>query len=232
MIGTTLKSRREDLSLDLREVSQSLRIRYEYLKALEDDDFGKFPAEIYAKGFIREYARYLNIDPDPLINEYQQLTARPPEAAPQVEPLQTEKKRSRAPLFIALALALIAAVIPFVTSRPAKEHTPVSRVPEVPKELPVAAAPAPVEQQSHFTLVVTATETAWLRIDLDEGLSEEVLMHAGEERAWDSQIGFTIRLGNAGGVRLSLNDRDLGTPGAKGQVLTLRLPHQEAAPAP
>jgi cytoskeletal protein RodZ len=42
-----------------------------YLSALEEGaPLGAFPAPVYARGFLREYARYLGLDPEPLVDRY------------------------------------------------------------------------------------------------------------------------------------------------------------------
>jgi cytoskeletal protein RodZ len=46
------------------------RIRRDYLVALENDDFS-FQAPVYVKGFLVNYARYLRLDPDPLVMEFE-----------------------------------------------------------------------------------------------------------------------------------------------------------------
>ena len=54
-------------------------------------------------------------------------------------------------------------------------------------------------------------------------------MRPGDSKKWSSQKGFDLKIGNAGGVKLVLNGKDLGAPGAKGQVLKLRLPKDETS---
>jgi cytoskeletal protein RodZ len=69
-IGKKLKDQRYSLELSLADVSRSTKIRTEYLEALESDDFTKFDSHVYAKGFIRNYALFLKLDPAPLIALY------------------------------------------------------------------------------------------------------------------------------------------------------------------
>lgn len=69
-IGKKLKDERYNKGVTLSEVSQSTKIRVEYLEALERDDFSKFDSHVYAKGFIRNYALFLGLDPAPLIALY------------------------------------------------------------------------------------------------------------------------------------------------------------------
>lgn len=74
MIGTTigekLKNQRLKLKLTLSIAANETKIREDTLRQLEENDFTKFTSHLYTKGFIRNYAKYLNLDPAPLIAIY------------------------------------------------------------------------------------------------------------------------------------------------------------------
>ena len=72
LMGKILKQKREELGEELRDISLVVRIRTTYLKAIEEENFEKLPAEVYAKGYIREYARYLNVPFADAVSAYQQ----------------------------------------------------------------------------------------------------------------------------------------------------------------
>ncbi len=72
-----------------------------------------------------------------------------------------------------------------------------------------------------LTLNLKASETAWVRIVYQDTLAEEGVFTAGIDRSWTSREKFYLKIGNAGGVRLFLNSRDLGTPGDVGQVVNI-----------
>jgi len=228
LLGEILKEKREGLGLDLKEVAHNLRIQYEYLKAIENNDLEKLPPDVYTRAYIREYARFLNIDSGTLLDEYakQQMSAH---AVIQTEPPPVQKKFAFPRRVLLIPLVIIIVVI-FVIYFP--RISPVKKTGEV----PVAGTPSTVYEEAqvspphvspvstHNMLTVNAVETTWLRIEIEEGMSEEVLMKPGETKQWTSTKGFSIKVGNAGGVRLVLNDKDMGIPGAKGQVVKLTLP--------
>jgi hypothetical protein len=56
--------------VDLDEVHAATGIRPRYLQAIEQEDWDALPEEFYARSFLRKYARFLDLDPDPLIEEY------------------------------------------------------------------------------------------------------------------------------------------------------------------
>lgn len=68
-IGQKLKQAREDQRITLEHASESTRIRVPYLKALETDDVSILPSPVQARGFLRNYADYLGLDFDRLLEE-------------------------------------------------------------------------------------------------------------------------------------------------------------------
>lgn len=69
-LGGTLRATREALGLDLGEVARKLCLSPRQLEALEADDLHALPSPTFTRGFIRNYARLLNLDPDPLLAVY------------------------------------------------------------------------------------------------------------------------------------------------------------------
>ncbi len=66
-----LKDRREKLGKTIEEIAKATRIKGSYLRAIEDGDFSKLPVEVYTRGYIREYARFLGVSPDIAIASYE-----------------------------------------------------------------------------------------------------------------------------------------------------------------
>jgi hypothetical protein len=56
--------------VDLDEVHAATGIRPRYLRAIEEEDWNALPEEFYARSFVRKYAQFLGVDPDPLVDEY------------------------------------------------------------------------------------------------------------------------------------------------------------------
>jgi cytoskeletal protein RodZ len=63
-VGELLKSKREKKKLSLEEVNKHTKLSVDVLQSIEQDDFGSFESEIYLKGFLRNYAKYLGLDVD------------------------------------------------------------------------------------------------------------------------------------------------------------------------
>jgi hypothetical protein len=76
-------------------------------------------------------------------------------------------------------------------------------------------------------LRVQAREPTWIQVTIDGHLAKDLLLQPGQTAEWSAQTGFTVTLGNAGGVALTLNGHDLPALGKSGQVIrNLRLPSQ------
>jgi cytoskeleton protein RodZ len=70
VIGDTLTEARTRRAVDLDEVESVTGIRTRYLRAIEAEDWDVLPEEFYARSFIRKYAQFLGVDPEPLVEEY------------------------------------------------------------------------------------------------------------------------------------------------------------------
>lgn len=68
--GDLLRTVRESQGVDLRAVSQRTKIGTGYLRAIEDEDFGKLPAPVYVRGFLVEFAKYLQLDAEQVARTY------------------------------------------------------------------------------------------------------------------------------------------------------------------
>ncbi len=66
-LGETLRAQREKKGITLDQAAADTRIREKFLKALEDDDYQALPGAVYTKGFLRNYAEYLDLDQEELV---------------------------------------------------------------------------------------------------------------------------------------------------------------------
>lgn len=75
-IGSILKEKRKDLKLELTDVSNEIKISVIYLQALEEGSFSKFPSEVYLKGFLKNYAKFLGISTEKALALYRRENER------------------------------------------------------------------------------------------------------------------------------------------------------------
>jgi cytoskeletal protein RodZ len=63
-VGKILKSERKKKNLPLKEIEKKIRVRKKYLIALESDDWTPFTSKVYISGIIRNYSKFLELDPE------------------------------------------------------------------------------------------------------------------------------------------------------------------------
>lgn len=237
--GGWLRQQREVRQIELREIADRTKISVRYLRAMEQDRFDLLPGSIFAKGFLREYAKYLGLDPDEAVNFY--LSTRL-EDEPEDEDVVPEKPASPRVWSRGLALALLAIVLLAVASfflfsylernrdRSSTQDSPpygppVQQPAQSPEEPPAgisstepaggtSAHPSPLE------VTVDFSEDCWVEIviDGDERLDQRFVQ--GESLQLSAQQSVEFRtLGNAGGVSLQVNGVPYPLEARPGEVL-------------
>jgi cytoskeletal protein RodZ len=72
VLGSELRAARLQKELSLEEVEQELRIRAKFLRAIEAGDYSLLPSQVQARGFLRNYATFLSLDPNIILARYEQ----------------------------------------------------------------------------------------------------------------------------------------------------------------
>ncbi len=223
-IGEALRTAREQKGLTYLEVEQETKIRARYLEALEEERFEELPGETYTLGFLRIYASYLGLDPEPLVAAYKaERGAALPQPAPAPKKVPPRERRlPRLPwlprlfpwLLVLLGLLLLFLYATAAGEKKAREEVPSRGVPA-----PTAPAPAAEQREETFRLVVAAKEPCWLRAEVDGGEEFMGVLQPGERRAFTAREYVRLRLGNAGGVDLYRDGRKLPPAGGRGEVV-------------
>lgn len=96
-ISDRLRVAREARGVDLFRVERDTKIRVKYLAAMEQGHFSELPADVYARGFLRNYASYLGLDPDEAELEWRRSDYEPAYVTPSVMEPAVFDLASRAP---------------------------------------------------------------------------------------------------------------------------------------
>ncbi len=118
-VGKKLAQARLKRGLSLDEAAHAIKLRPEKILALENDDLASFPSNAYAKGFLKNYARYLGVDVEAFVRtidstfpitvaEYQYLTNAPEQPADHASGRRERRPPSILPLAVAAALLFFA----------------------------------------------------------------------------------------------------------------------------
>jgi cytoskeleton protein RodZ len=135
--GGRLAAERERRGLGVQHVADALHVEGRLVEAMENDHFEAFDAPVYARGFLRKYATFLQLPPDELLAAYDALYGRP--AAPTLIPLATAQlaardwSRLKVPAAVLGVVLLVGAVYWWWPSR--------GRAPATLSAAPTAAAP-------------------------------------------------------------------------------------------
>ena len=103
--GEELRREREIRGISLKEISDATKISKRFLEAIERNDHRTLPAPVFTRGFVREYARYLGLNAEEIVNRYNFAAAgddRIEQSAhldrlvqPQAAPLPRDREQSR-----------------------------------------------------------------------------------------------------------------------------------------
>ena len=116
-IGEFFKQVRETKGLTIDEVASKTRIRTDFVKALEDGNFAKLPDQVFARGFVRSYARSLGLDEEDAIHRFAQSAGAYYDKQVERERLkvrQAEEERKRLANRKAVAIAIGIAILTLI----------------------------------------------------------------------------------------------------------------------
>ncbi len=233
-LGDEFRAAREARHLSLSDVSERLHIRSVYLKNIEDEDWAAIAAPVYVRGFIRAYARFLGLDPEDAVDRYNDAIGETP--ATMSGPLYIGPPSSAGPsIWVWLAGAAALFLVGFVgfsyyqfekggggVRHPAAKPIAVATASAAPTS-GALVSPAPSVAPTRAvatsnTLVVRVRQDSWLEISVDGSQKLAQIVPAGSEKIYHGKTA-TVRAGNAGGVDILVNGKDVGILGATGDVV-------------
>ncbi|MGB4224927.1 MAG: RodZ domain-containing protein [Syntrophorhabdus sp.] len=241
-IGSILKTAREVKKIDLREVSDVLCLRKSLVEAIEAGNLKMLPHEVYVRSYIKRYAAFLNLSDQILPELIEEKEEDTPEKMCESKPQQ--KFAIKLPKFSFLHLPRKAFVYPaialilvgfYVIDRMNRDYVPetVSKI-----ETTVGfSSQSQVNPDSSITaeqqtvpsinegkkLMITCKERAWISVVIDDNEKKEFMLNAQEMIILHAKERFDLLIGNAGGVTLILNGKDIDFTGKSGEVKRIKL---------
>lgn len=202
----------------MREISDATNISVRYLEALEENRFDILPGPVFVRGFLRQYARHVGLDPDEVVNSY--LTAHG--AAADDEEIATPlRRRGREwvsgvvlAVGVLLLLAAVAALAFYVERSGARQTRSALAAPPV-TEAPSLRAPEPAAGDPVAPLVVTLDFQAdcWVEATVDEGRPLSQLHLQGESLRLAAERRVLLTLGEPTAVRIEVNGQPYAISG-------------------
>ncbi|MDF0651392.1 MAG: hypothetical protein CV081_00605 [Nitrospira sp. LK265] len=153
-VGEFFRQVRETKGLTVDEVASKTRIRTDFVKALEDGNFAKLPDQVFAKGFVRSYARSLGLDEEDAIHRFIQSAGSFYEKQDErerlkVRQIEEDRKRQSNRKAVTIAISIAVLTLIFLLSREqsavfrrgAAEQGPATkRTTQAAKEVPASMA--------------------------------------------------------------------------------------------
>lgn len=239
-LGEVLREARRRKGITLAQAEKETRIREKYLAALEEEDYESLPGNVYAKGYLRNYAQYLSLDPDKVLQLYPNYPTGPGRLRPDEPVLPPATKPLEAPhrplpsfavilFFVILAGAIFAWVYSALLGPSSIVPTPTIPIP-TPTEvvlIPTAAPDAPTDvpqaaptPRTYDGLEIQATfrSAGWVLVEEDGKQVFAGTLPAGTVRTWKGQNEVSIWSGNSTQIDITANGVDKGPLGDKDVV--------------
>jgi transcriptional regulator with XRE-family HTH domain len=231
--GEELRREREIRGISLKEIADATKISKRFLEAIERNDHRTLPAPVFTRGFIREYARYLGLNADDIVNRYNYAAAGDDriEKSPHLERLaQRETKQGIPPPYkridrnvyvLVLIVAALAAVAYWaITHRHENRIAAEGGGATLKAAIPQTTTTAPLAAQEPMRMTVDVIGDSWVVLDADDKTVIDEEMHRGDRKTLEAKESFHFRtIGNAGGLKLTLNDLPMPALGRDGEVI-------------
>lgn len=250
--GEELRREREIRGISLKEIADATKISKRFLEAIERNDHRTLPAPVFTRGFVREYARYLGLNAEEMVNRYNFGAAgddRIEKSAhlerlvqPPVIQGQAPKKKGIPPVYaridtnVYILILIVAALLGVSwwaiqhkraeadlmreTTPPPSATTP----PTLPKTVSEPAAPLTSAEPEPLKLTLELTDDSWIDLEADGHTVMKDEYRRGTRETFEAKESFRFkRIGNAAGVILMINDKQIPPLGREGQVIKNRL---------
>jgi len=237
-----LKKIRLDKNISLQTISRDSRIQVQYLEALEAGEFEKIPV-VYDKLFFQTYLSYLNLEnADEYLAAFKALRKEVyhPTPTTTIQRIKTTDAKGHPyinlkTLFIAGPAVLIIFILGFMAwnSEIVGNNTP-KKVKELPVRQVVQSIEAKQEALADSIELVTkrqkiadrvlvkinAIERTWIRYIKDGTDTTEYMLQEGNNIEIDADSTLHFLVGNAAGVKFTINGEEKGLMGKKGEVIS------------
>lgn len=248
-----LKAAREFKKVTLEEISSTTKINITFLQALEDGCWDILPepyikgflkayAQCVGMNVFKVLKKYDELEKGVEPTEEELAEGEPKLAPPEPPPppvrsrFPAVKVRTYGLLYGLLVVAIVVVGIILLSGRDSEvseEPTQAQQegtgpattdTSEMQGVVPVAPPSGGAEAvQEPFTVFASFEEPCYVEIVLDDSVTRDYLFQAGQSRTWRPIKSLWLKIGNAGGARVTFNGQELGVLGARNQVATLTL---------
>jgi cytoskeletal protein RodZ len=254
-IGARVRHAREQRGLSLHDAARLTKLSAAVHRAIEQNDFASLPAGMYRKAYLRTVAAEVGLDPVEIAADYERQYELPAQSAAATTDTAPVRRRwteilqphSRAVVSLT-ALATLLAIwfavqpVPFSSRFPLEGQSPAElggRPTLVNARTPAAAgaamqtsgarvAPAISPTAALLKIDLTTTGWCWVAVNSDGERVVYGLIEPGKRVVVEGRRRISLRLGDGGSVRLSINDGPRRTAGGDGEVVELEVTSADA----
>ncbi len=225
--GSELRKQREVRGISLKEIADATKISRRYLEAIESDQHDILPAPVFTRGFVKEFARYLGLDAEEMVDRYSESIR----ASTESDELEDQHVSQPLPLIrvdrnvVVFGVLLLLSVVVIWWLWTSGDGTPEPETASITETVAPAIAPEVPEatkatqatdtsrsgeerpvRLSGLTLQVRVLEDTWVILHADGRTPTNEVLREGTRRRFeaDEQLRFEV-VGNAGGLDLTLN---------------------------
>lgn len=213
-LGDMLRDARHKKHATLEHAAAATRIKVPFLAALEDGEYGQLPGPAYITGFLRNYASYLGLHPDDVVQEYNSYR---PVTQPTVRPATRvlasgyhRENRTRFLWGLAAIVLLLAAAYAIKQYNDASAH---SYTPLNVSTSTLGGTISPTAQpQSRVHLArvtLQALVPVWVRVTVNGHRVFQGILHAHSSRAWKGRSVYVLTM-NGTHLRAIYNGQQRG----------------------
>ena len=239
-LGSSITQARKSAGLSIEDLSASTNIRTALLKEIESDNFANCGGETYARGHIRNIAMKLGVDPliyiaafeDEQMHTDRSMKELLVENSVMRQPEEARKVSWKVLATISVSSLFIAGLAQIIISNTASVEIPepVASITatESATPSPEATEATPTEQATVSTgegveLVISATRAkSWLFVSDATGRTLfSGQMSRGSSKTFRTDVSLNVKIGNAGGVDLTVNGKKVDSIGVDGEVVSV-----------
>ena len=227
-IGKLLKEKRESQGITLADVSNSLCIRKSLINAIETGSWNLLPHEVYVRGYLKEYAHLLNVYDEITDNFEQKEETRIPIEIPVKQGLESKSKQIPKRVFVyPLAFVLVVGFV--ILSQISKEQNTPTQIQYAERTSKKIIDNTDSDRQSTTEvsdvkkLMITCQERTWVSVVIDDTEKKEFMLNPQDIIILNAKETYDLLIGNAGGVKLILDGKDVQLTGISGEVKRIKL---------
>jgi cytoskeletal protein RodZ len=239
-LGSMITKARKDAGLSIDDLSAATNIRGTLLREMESNNFSQCGGETYARGHLRNIAIKLSVEPQIFLTAFEDEQMHVDRTMQDLlvensvmrEPKEARKVSWKVLVTISIASLFVAGLAQIIVSNDSAPDIPVaveeSATPTASPEATTATEVVPTEEPTVSTgqgveVIINAVRAkSWLFVSDSSGrvlFSGQIAR--GVTKTFSSDAQLNLKIGNAGGVDVSVNGKKIDSLGADGQVVSV-----------